>query len=186
MVSFVKPKLLGNVKEFYNRFVNPITNGQNKDSSQSDVKLMKKRAHVLYNTLESVVQRKDSSYFKLLLPEKREYVLSIRLSPVQIELYKGYFEKRGYTNLSKDYKASSGQLFNDFQSLSRIWTHPRVLKMKEELTEKAAVKKATKLERNLVKNNKLKEAKLLSGNGDGEERESDSESSCSLRSDFIG
>lgn len=38
MVSFVKPKLLGTLVEFKNRFVNPINNGQHKDSTEADVR----------------------------------------------------------------------------------------------------------------------------------------------------
>ena len=56
MVDFVKPKLLGTRKEFGNRFVNPITNGQCTDSTPSDVKLMKRRAHVLHEMLAGCVQ----------------------------------------------------------------------------------------------------------------------------------
>jgi hypothetical protein len=33
------------------------------------------------------------------------------------------------------------QLFNDYQNLSRIWTHPRVLQMSAETAEKNAEKK---------------------------------------------
>ena len=56
MMHFVKPSLLGTKKEFYNRFVNPIINGQHKDSTSYDVQLMKKRAHVLHETLAGCVQ----------------------------------------------------------------------------------------------------------------------------------
>ena len=56
MVQFVKPNLLGTRKEFLNRFVNPITNGQFEDSTSHDVKRMKRRAHVLHKTLEGSVQ----------------------------------------------------------------------------------------------------------------------------------
>lgn len=56
MVSLVKPNLLGTRKEFANRFVNPITNGQCSDSTLNDVKLMKKRAHILHQTLAGCVQ----------------------------------------------------------------------------------------------------------------------------------
>ena len=55
MVDFVKPSLLGTRKEFMNRFVNPITNGQHKDSTSYDVKLMKKRSHILHDLLSGCV-----------------------------------------------------------------------------------------------------------------------------------
>lgn len=56
MVQFVKPNLLGTKKEFKNRFVNPIQNGQFEDSTTHDVKLMKRRAHVLHTMLDGIVQ----------------------------------------------------------------------------------------------------------------------------------
>ena len=56
MVNFVKPNLLGNRREFCNRFVNPITNGQHADSTKQDVKVMKRRAHILHELLSGCVQ----------------------------------------------------------------------------------------------------------------------------------
>ncbi len=60
MVSFVKPNLLGTRREFSNRFVNPITNGQHADSTARDVKVMKRRAHVLHEMLAGCVQVRPS------------------------------------------------------------------------------------------------------------------------------
>lgn len=56
MVSFVKPNLLGTQNEFRNRFVNPIKNGQCRDSDESDVRLMRYRSHVLHKLLKGCVQ----------------------------------------------------------------------------------------------------------------------------------
>ena len=56
MVSFVKPNLLGTLKEFKNRFANPITNGQCRDSTPMDVRVMKNRAHILHEMLSGTVQ----------------------------------------------------------------------------------------------------------------------------------
>lgn len=56
MVDFIRPNLLGSIKEFTNRFINPITNGQYSDSTPMDVKLMKRRSHVLHKMLEGFVQ----------------------------------------------------------------------------------------------------------------------------------
>lgn len=56
MVNFIKENLLGSLKEFRNRFINPIQNGQCADSTAQDVRLMKKRAHILYEMLAGCVQ----------------------------------------------------------------------------------------------------------------------------------
>lgn len=56
MVNFIKNNLLGSLREFRNRFVNPIQNGQCADSTSKDVRLMKKRAHVLHAMLAGCVQ----------------------------------------------------------------------------------------------------------------------------------
>lgn len=58
MVNFIKENLLGSVKEFRNRFINPIQNGQCADSTLHDVRIMKKRAHILYEMLAGCVQVK--------------------------------------------------------------------------------------------------------------------------------
>ncbi|XP_052283753.1 transcriptional regulator ATRX-like [Dreissena polymorpha] len=130
MVSFVKPSLLGTRKEFYNRFANPITNGQCSDSTPTDVKVMKRRAHILHKLLAGCVQRKDYSALTKFLPPKMEYVISVRLSKVQMSLYEKYLELSGVTT-NPDTKTKGAQLFKDYQALMRIWTHPWVLKLDE-------------------------------------------------------
>jgi transcriptional regulator ATRX len=113
------------------RFVNPIKVGQHKDSTEADVRVMKKRAHVLHMMLEGCVQRKDYDVIRSVLMPKREYVLSIRLSDEQIDLYKGYLGHRGIENIANLGKVQGAQLFMDFQNLSRVWTHPHVLVLHE-------------------------------------------------------
>lgn len=56
MANFIKNNLLGSLREFRNRFINPIQNGQCADSTSKDVRLMKKRAHVLHAMLAGCVQ----------------------------------------------------------------------------------------------------------------------------------
>ena len=92
MVQFIKPNLLGTRIEFLNRFVNPIANGQCNDSTENDVEFMKKRAFVLHNLLKGCVQRFDYSVLMPFLPPKEEYVISVRLTDVQIKMYEYYLE----------------------------------------------------------------------------------------------
>uniref|UniRef100_A0A1A8NVS6 DNA helicase n=2 Tax=Nothobranchius pienaari TaxID=704102 RepID=A0A1A8NVS6_9TELE len=126
MVNFIKENLLGSVKEFRNRFINPIQNGQCADSTQQDVRIMKKRAHILYEMLAGCVQRKDYTALTKFLPPKYEYVLSVRMTPLQCKLYRHYLEHfTGVGNALEGGRGRAGtKLFQDFQMLSRIWTHP--------------------------------------------------------------
>ncbi|CAN8012099.1 unnamed protein product, partial [Ixodes pacificus] len=133
MVQFVKPNLLGTKKEFTNRFVNPIANGQCADSTALDVRLMKKRVHILHRLLNGCVQRCDYNALKPFLPPKCEYVISVRLSEVQVQLYRHFLDHlaRGGRN-SKPTQGMS--LFWDFNMLRNIWTHPMLLVMSAERT----------------------------------------------------
>ena len=68
---------------------------------------------------------------KFLLP-KHEYVIAIRLSKRQVDLYKKYLDR-----LMSDMGEITGsvvrgaRIFTDYQYLMKIWTHPWVLKMDE-------------------------------------------------------
>uniref|UniRef100_A0A3Q3LTF3 DNA helicase n=1 Tax=Mastacembelus armatus TaxID=205130 RepID=A0A3Q3LTF3_9TELE len=131
MVNFIKENLLGSIKEFRNRFINPIQNGQCADSTLHDVRIMKKRAHILYEMLAGCVQRKDYTALTKFLPPKHEYVLSIRVTPIQCKLYRYYLEHfTGVGNALEGGRGRAGtKLFQDFQMLSRIWTHPWCLQL---------------------------------------------------------
>jgi transcriptional regulator ATRX len=61
------------------------------------------------------------------LPPKHEYVMSIKLTPMQVKLYKYYMENRSRSNDENGGRKGS-ILFQDFQNLQRIWTAPLVLR----------------------------------------------------------
>lgn len=79
-----------------------------------------------------ISQRKDyTALTKFLLP-KYEYVVLVRLSKLQMELYDKYLQR-----LSADGSDITGgpirgsRIFTDYQNLMKIWTHPWVLKLDE-------------------------------------------------------
>lgn len=90
MIDFIKPNLLGTKEEYGNRFVNPIINGQYNNSNEEDVRLMKYRSHVLHSMLEGCLQRLDYSVLTPFLPPKQEYVIQIRPTGLQKQLYTYY------------------------------------------------------------------------------------------------
>ncbi|KAK6322239.1 hypothetical protein J4Q44_G00070310 [Coregonus suidteri] len=87
MVNFIKENLLGSIKEFRNRFINPIQNGQCADSTPRDVRIMKNRTHVLHAMLVGCVQRRDYSTLTKFLPPEHEYVMAVRY-----RLYRYYLD----------------------------------------------------------------------------------------------
>lgn len=126
MMNFVKPNLLGTLVEFTNRFVNPIKNGQHADSTDYDVKIMKRRAHVLHRKLEGCVQRCDYSILAPYLPPKYEYIINIKLSDKQEALYKKYLN----TVVDSDPLARRRNLLKYYAELVKVWSHPIALTMR--------------------------------------------------------
>jgi transcriptional regulator ATRX len=120
MVSFVRSNLLGTKAEFNNQFVNIIEQGRTKDATDFEVRLMRKRCFVLFERLNKIVQRKDISVLKQEIPGKLEYVIKVRLTDPQVQLYKIFLDmvdKEGGAELRK-------RLLSDYHIFSRIWTHP--------------------------------------------------------------
>ncbi|KAK3258898.1 hypothetical protein CYMTET_32078, partial [Cymbomonas tetramitiformis] len=115
MVDFVRPNILGNTKQFNNRFVNPIKNGQLADSKKEDVQTMKKRTLMLHKKLARIVQRMGPEVLRADLPAKREFVIHVRLSRLQRSLYRYWLE-----NIHGHDKGH----FDAFHTLRKIWNHP--------------------------------------------------------------
>jgi RAD54-like protein 2 len=95
MVDFVRPSYLGSKAEFSNMFERPIINGQCMDSTREDVKLMRYRSHVLHSLLEGFVQRRGHDVFLNSLPKKQEFIISLKMTPIQKELYLAFMEAIG-------------------------------------------------------------------------------------------
>lgn len=74
-------------------------------------------------------QRADYTVLKPYLPEKYEYVISLRLSDLQLKLYQHYLENVS-RNMMEDKKMGGSCLFQDFNNLRLVWTHPYLLKLK--------------------------------------------------------
>uniref|UniRef100_A0A914GQI3 Transcriptional regulator ATRX n=1 Tax=Globodera rostochiensis TaxID=31243 RepID=A0A914GQI3_GLORO len=122
MVNFVKPNLLGNIKEFKSRFEHIINRGRTVDATKQDVAHMKRRCHVLHDRLRDILDRRDYTVLKESLPPKQEYVLMIRLTQPQIELYQHFLE------FAESQQTLNGKyLLPNHVILYRIWTHPYLI-----------------------------------------------------------
>ncbi|KAL3268191.1 hypothetical protein HHI36_007317 [Cryptolaemus montrouzieri] len=120
MVDFARPNYLGTKTEFCNMFERPIMNGQCIDSTESDIKLMRYRAHVLHSLLAGFVQRRSHMVLQTALPQKEEYVLLVRMTNFQRDLYETFMnEVVRIQAVPNPLKA--------FAVCCKIWNHPDVL-----------------------------------------------------------
>ena len=125
MVDFVRPAYLGTLGEFENMFNQPILNGQCIDSKPEDIKLMRERAYILHKQLEGFIQRRGHKVLEASLPKKFEYIMPIRLSPIQEKLYEELLRVRGGGEGSEGF--GSGNIFKTYAAATKIWNHPDVL-----------------------------------------------------------
>ena len=143
MVNFVKPNLLGSFNEFKNRFVNPIQNGQHSDSTDRDVRIMRKRAFILNDLLKGCMQRLDYNVLVPYLQPKHEYVLCINMTDFQKKLYQFYLSEYARAGqIGAEGKLEGGKkggLFYDVQNLSRVWNHPFILLTAKERSDAKAM-----------------------------------------------
>ncbi|XP_045475499.1 uncharacterized protein LOC123681257 isoform X2 [Harmonia axyridis] len=120
MVDFARPNYLGSKTEFCNMFERPIMNGQCIDSTETDIKLMRYRAHVLHSLLVGFVQRRSHRVLQTALPQKEEYVLLVRMTNFQRNLYETFMnEVVRIQSVPNPLKA--------FAVCCKIWNHPDVL-----------------------------------------------------------
>ncbi|EFX63062.1 hypothetical protein DAPPUDRAFT_67425 [Daphnia pulex] len=129
MVDFINPGQLGTKTLFIRNFVNVLEKGQMVDATELEVRAMKRRSVILHKILESTVQRFDSSVLAPFLPDKHEYMVCVKLSQLQIKLYRHFLEKytKGGATQPTECKVESAGLLSDYRELSRMCNHPKAL-----------------------------------------------------------
>lgn len=125
MVNFVRPNFLGTKGEFSAMFDRPIRNGQCIDSTPADVKRAQMKIHALVQMVKGFVQRRSSLLLKKILPENKEYVIVVRKTKMQHELY------RAFVLFAKvDMYAKKSVTYNPLKAHAigtKIWNHPDLL-----------------------------------------------------------
>jgi RAD54-like protein 2 len=80
------------------------------------------RAHVLHSLLSGFVQRRGHDVFINSLPRKQEFVILLKMTPIQKRLYLAFMETIGAMN--------PGEKLNPLRTFAicnKIWNHPDVL-----------------------------------------------------------
>ncbi len=148
----VKPGLLGTKDSFKELYNNPIMNGIFEESVDDDIDISKKRIYALHNLLECCVHRRDQRVLKSRLPDKHDFVLKIRLSDKQIEVYEDYLdyiqdeiESYRKRRILEDEEDSETGLFKHATFFSQLIAHPWIIR--NEPTNKVEVERRKQMER---------------------------------------
>lgn len=120
LINFVKPNILGNIKDFTSTFIKPISSGQFIDSSNEAVQLMKRQTFILHKILENTIHRVDDKNLKPLFKEKIEYTIEVNMTKFQCELYEKFLN---YNKTSND----KCGVFLRLHVLTLITLHPLTL-----------------------------------------------------------
>lgn len=84
----------------------------------------RQQIHLLFLNINNIflLQRYEVTELKKYLPEKLDYVVFIKLHPIQINLYKKYIDFLAH---------QQGKLFLHYRALQCICTHPYVLHLSD-------------------------------------------------------
>lgn len=122
MVNFIKQSLLGSRPEFRNRYVIPISRGSDKEANPWEVTMMRKRTNILRETLSACLQLQGVAILTASLKPKTEHVIRVRMTQLQIDLYKAYIHKRGI-----EQTCDSTERLTAMKTVQLISLHPKCL-----------------------------------------------------------
>lgn len=138
MLRIVQPTHFGDFKFFSETYETAILGGQFKDSTESQSREMEKKAASLHRMLERFVHRREKTSLASTMVKKKEFILYLRLSPVQTRLYKVvilqisilWFTKlfhifQGFMNLQ-----GSKKVLTALPTVQKITAHPLALRYK--------------------------------------------------------
>ncbi|XP_053200393.1 helicase ARIP4-like [Panonychus citri] len=119
MINFIRPNFFGSRDEFITNFVQPISIGQKKDSTDNDINHMQKQAHVINKLVRSFIQRRDDNILKSSLPKKIDFVIPVKSTMIQKQLMKTFLTKM----LDFD---NAFNILTLGTILLKIWNHPDI------------------------------------------------------------
>ncbi|KAK4044035.1 hypothetical protein C8A01DRAFT_12521 [Parachaetomium inaequale] len=127
MINWVAPNYLADIVEFRDRFSNPIKEGLYADSEPPQKRRARRMLHVLKETVDPKVHRRDIEVLLHELPKKKEFIIMLPLTKVQTRLYKSYIE--WVTDPSREMQmAGQAKAWSLVAKLGLVLAHPFIFK----------------------------------------------------------
>ncbi|XP_073420051.1 DNA repair and recombination protein RAD54-like isoform X2 [Dendrobates tinctorius] len=126
LVHFVSAGILGTAKEFKKRFEIPILKGRDADASPADRERGEEKLKELISLVNRCLIRRTSDILSKYLPVKIEQVICCRLTPLQLELYRGFLKQ-----VKPAEELASGRMsvssLSSITALKKLCNHPALI-----------------------------------------------------------
>lgn len=132
LVNFVRPGILGEIKEFEKNFMNPILRSRDPHCSHPDVLSKGREKSAKLNAItQKFVIRRSNEELKKYLPPRIDYVLMIPPTILQLEIFKTILLTDRFQTMVNSATDSTTSLANDSLSListfRKLCTSPSML-----------------------------------------------------------
>ena len=126
--------------DFKNFFLKPIKEGSANIATAIQVATMRRRMYYFVDETKKFTQRVNQSILKQYLPEKNEFIIYIKLTDFQIELYKNFL---AYTKKKELNKKEKKNYLYDCCTFQKIIDHPDFIHFFIERTKNNKTKEIT-------------------------------------------
>lgn len=130
LVHFVNPGMLGTTNEFKRQFENPIARGRNADSTDKEREKGEERQKELNELVSKCIIRRTSALLTKYLPVKFEMVVCIKLTSLQIDLYKCFLKSdsiRKTLHAQSEQKTGGTTALASITTLKKLCNHPELI-----------------------------------------------------------
>lgn len=126
LVHFVNPGMLGTSQEFKRHYENAILRGQDAHSTDKEREKANERLVELTALVNKCMIRRTSSLLNKYLPIKFEMVVCVKLTQLQIDLYKNFLKSDTIRRamMSESGEKGSARALSNITSLKKLCSHP--------------------------------------------------------------
>lgn len=126
MINWVAPNYLADIAEFRDRFSKPIREGLFVDSEPYQKRKARRMLHVLKETVGPKVHRRDIEVLLSELPKKKEFIITLPLTKVQMQVYREYIES--IVEPSSEPITGQAKAWSLVATLGLVLAHPYIFK----------------------------------------------------------
>lgn len=129
LVHFVNPGMLGTTSEFKKHYENAILKGQDAYSTDKEREKANERLAELTQLVNQCMIRRTSALLTKYLPIKFEMVVCVKLTQLQIDIYKNFIRS---DTIRKQMKGETGEkgsarALSSITSLKKLCSHPELV-----------------------------------------------------------